>query len=370
MRIAYDHQIFCLQSFGGISRYFASLAGECRMMGEETGVFAPLHKNAYLDELPDGIVHGRRLERYPPKSRPMMLAINRLLSKKTVAAWRPHIVHETYYSASGIVPSGCPSVVTVYDMIHERFREHFAKRDRTSERKRAAVERAAHVICISENTKHDLIERFGVRNDKVSVVHLGFSLFSGNRNIENGERVPQRPFLLHVGIRKGYKNFSTLLRAVASSPRLRSDFDIVAFGSGPFNPEEAALLSKLGYREGQVRHTGGNDAELAACYRSAAAFVYPSLYEGFGLPPLEAMSHRCPVVSSNTSAMPEVVGNAGEYFDPSSAEDMAEAIERVVYSPGRSLELTELGSKRIRHFTWKRCAEKTIDIYRNLVGEQ
>lgn len=370
MRIAYDHQIFCLQSFGGISRYFASLAGESRMMGEETGVFAPLHKNAYLDELPDGIVHGRRLERYPPKSRPMMLAINRLLSKKTVAAWRPHIVHETYYSASGIVPSGCPSVVTVYDMIHERFREHFAKRDRTSERKRAAVERAAHVICISENTKHDLIERFGVRNDKVSVVHLGFSLFSGNRNIENGERVPQRPFLLHVGIRKGYKNFSTLLRAVASSPRLRSDFDIVAFGSGPFNPEEAALLSKLGYREGQVRHTGGNDAELATCYRSAAAFVYPSLYEGFGLPPLEAMSHRCPVVSSNTSAMPEVVGNAGEYFDPSSAEDMAEAIERVVYSPGRSLELTELGSKRIRHFTWKRCAEKTIDIYRNLVGEQ
>jgi glycosyltransferase involved in cell wall biosynthesis len=118
----------------------------------------------------------------------------------------------------------------------------------------------------------------------------------------------------------------------------------------------------------QDRQVSGDDKKLALLYSKAHAFIYPSLYEGFGLPPLEAMASGCPVVSSNTSSMPEVIRGSGEYFIPSSIEDMRSAIERVVYSGQRRSELISLGYENINDFSWQHCAEQTLQVYKKVAG--
>ena len=127
------------------------------------------------------------------------------------------------------------------------------------------------------------------------------------------------------------------------------------------------MAATLGLGNHQLVHRAGNDQVLASLYRNAAAFVYPSLYEGFGIPPLEAMAMGCPVISSNTSSLPEVVGDAGEYFDPLSEESMMAAMERVTQSSSRSGELVELGRQQYRKFSWEKCAQETMMVYRSLL---
>src|SRR5262249_28133837 len=149
---------------------------------------------------------------------------------------------------------------------------------------------ADHVICISENTRQDLVRLFGVDPARTSVVHLGYSLTAqaDPLHTDNGEG---RPTLLYVGSRTGYKNFTALLQAYASSPVLR-EFELIAFGGHPVLPDERKEIERLGIGD-RVRFESGSDRELAARYRAASAFVFPSKYEGFGIPPLEAMSHGC-----------------------------------------------------------------------------
>jgi glycosyltransferase involved in cell wall biosynthesis len=122
-------------------------------------------------------------------------------------------------------------------------------------------------------------------------------------------------------------------------------------------------LNKLGFADGQVRQVNGGDSILANYYRGAEAFVYPSLYEGFGIPPLEAMACMCPVVASNSSSMPEVIGDAGEFFNPYDQDDMTNAIERVVYSDERKESLKKSGIRRLSYFSWDKCALETLAIY-------
>jgi glycosyltransferase involved in cell wall biosynthesis len=140
----------------------------------------------------------------------------------------------------------------------------------------------------------------------------------------------------------------------------------VAFGGGEFKEDEKRLISKLGARSKQIIHKSGSDQELWQLYRNASAFIYPSKYEGFGLPPLEAMSLNCPVISSNTSSMPEVIVDAAEFFDPNDQNDLFRAISNVMSSKSRQEELRALGKKRVEKLSWGTCAKKTLDIYKTL----
>lgn len=367
MRIAFDYQIFTHQTFGGISRYFVELAKSLMTLEQQVQVFAPLHRNSYLASLPQGVVCGRRVGRYPPKTAQFFLTYNELVSWRQMVNWKPEIVHQTFYSARSVGPSGCPTVITVLDMIHELFAEEIRGSGRTVALEKIAVDRADHVICISENTKKDLMRIYGTPEEKISVVLLGFNQFAEGLHLPAARSSVVKPYLLFVGSRGGYKNFVGLLSAVAASPRLLADFNIVAFGGSGFSGAEQALIQSLGFSENQVRQVGGDDSLLGAYYRSARAFVYPSLYEGFGIPPLEAMAHNCPVISSSTSSMPEVVGDAGEYFDPSDTGDFCRAIEAVVYSESRVQSLKILGVARLAHFSWSKCAQETLDVYQALV---
>ena len=370
MRLAFDYQAFCRQSAGGISRYFCRLADQLHLCRETVGVFAPLYRNQYLAQVPSSLVHGTYLKSYPPKTAEAVVAVNRWLSRRQVGNWHPDLVHETYFSPKSVAPAGCPVILTVFDMIPELETE---ARDSASGTLRAtakcaAVARADRVICISEHTRQDLIRLFGTSPDKVSVAHLGCDSLPGADENSESRASSERPFLLYVGLRDGYKNFETMLRGIAWSSRLTEDFDVVAFGGGAFSARELALIRELGFRQGQVRQQAGDDRALARLYRAAAAFIYPSTYEGFGLPPLEAMTQGCPVICSDRSSIPEVVADAGEYFDPDQPESIARMIEAVVYSPARASALIAAGHRRAALFTWELCAQRHLDVYRSLVS--
>lgn len=366
MKIAFDHQIFTLQSYGGISRYFVQLAKGLLTEGDDIKVIAPYHQNNYLEELPGKLVRGRKLEHFPPKTSRLIHFVNQVVCNRKIREIQPDILHETYYSATQSVGNVKRRILTVYDMIHEKFPNEFPLKDRTAADKRKAVERADHIICISHSTKRDLCELLGILESKISVVHLGFERFSkAHRSSQIGKS--GRPYLLYVGNRGGYKNFKGTVRAISSKHYLSSNLDIIAFGGGPFTAEETDLINSLGFAQNSVRHVEGDDQILGSLYLDAAAFIYPSLYEGFGLPPLEAMAHDCPVISSDTSSMPEVIGSAAELFDPRSIDDQAEAICRVISNSSRRDELITAGRDRLRHFSWDKCTQETREIYLSLI---
>jgi glycosyltransferase involved in cell wall biosynthesis len=366
MRIAFDHQIFCWQEYGGISRYAFELAAELSTScGQDVAIFSPLYVNKYLAHAPPQLkIQGGRVPAFSRSGR-VYRAINALLVRPSIKSFKPDVVHETYYAARSVAPRKAKIVLTVYDMIHERFPEYFSIASPTRREKARAVERADHVICISEHTRRDLIEYLGVPPAKTSVVHLGFSLTVAPQVTIKDDGI-SRQFVLYVGSRTGHKNFAGLLHAYAGSRLLLDEFDLVCFGGGAFTPNERDLINKLGIPASRVRHVSGNDGLLGSFYQAARAFVYPSLYEGFGIPPLEAMSFGCPVVCSNNSSIPEVVGDAAEKFNPNDYESIRVAIEKVVGNDDLRARLIERGNVRATSFSWERCAQETLAVYQRV----
>lgn len=377
MKIAYDSQIFCAQTYGGVSRYFCEIASRiAKEPGVQVSISAPMHINAYLEHVPPGIVSGFRApntDRLQTKKganypRLALRGLGLLIGDWMLRAMKPDIVHETYFSPYRLGPRHARRVLTIHDMIHEKFASSFPHADKTARYKALAADRADHVICVSESTRRDAIEILGLSPDKTSVIYHGFDLMKDD-GVGAGEVfLPiKEPFLLYVGNRGGYKNFFRLLEAYGSSPQLKTGYKLICFGGGGFHADELKMMQALGLDSNQVMQLGGSDQLLAKLYERASAFIYPSLYEGFGIPPLEAMAHDCPVICSNTSSIPEVVGDAGEYFDPSDTESMRAAIERVVTSDSHRELLTVKGRARLQRFSWDRCAAETLDVYMNLI---
>lgn len=377
MKITYDSQIFCAQTYGGVSRYFCETASRIAKEPDvQVSITAPMHINAYLEHVPPGIVSGFRAPNvkhfqtnnggnYP---RLALRGLGLLFGDWMLRAIKPDIVHETYFSPYRLGPRRARRVLTIHDMIHEKFASSFPQADKTARCKALAAERADHVICVSESTRRDAIEILGLPLDKTSVIYLGFDLMNtAGARVEELVLPTRGPFLLYVGNRGGYKNFLRLLEAYGASPQLKTGYKLICFGGGAFHEDELKTMQTLGLDSGQVMQLGGGDQLLATLYERASVFIFPSLYEGFGIPPLEAMSHDCPVVCSNTSSIPEVVGDAGEYFDPANIESMRAAIERVVTSDSHRKSLITRGRERLKCFSWDHCAIETLDVYRKLV---
>lgn len=362
MKVLFDHQIFCTQRYGGFSKYFTSLARALvAMEGVEAKIVAPAHINGYLDSKISGICSFR----LPFMARGLnhrVVAIAPVF--RSVAGFiKPDVVHETHYILDGHhVPKSAAIVATCHDMIVEKGLHMDSDQLNGIRAKRQALERSDFIICISKNTQNDLLNLYPQLKDRTVVVHHGVTRVVPST--ASGANIPKQ-YLLYVGVRAGYKNFENFLRAFANSTRLRSDLEIVCFGGGRCTPDELKLFAELAIPVMQIHFLAGDDAFLAHVYANAAALVYPSAYEGFGMPLTEAMIQGCPVVSSRTSSLPEVCLDAAEYFDPENLEEMGSAIENVVFNSARRQELVTAGLQRSTAFTWESCASSTLSVYRH-----
>jgi glycosyltransferase involved in cell wall biosynthesis len=247
--------------------------------------------------------------------------------------------------------TGTPAATSILDLQHELFPQFFSRAERGYRRVayRAAVRESRCVIAISEHVKETIVERLGVPPERVRVIHLGIDL----ERLRPSD-MPREPFLLYPANGWPHKNHLRLLEAFGLLRRERPELWLVLTGSG---------LEHLPAIDGvHVRgHVPGE--ELLGLYRTASALVFPSLYEGFGLPPLEAMASGCPVASSDAGALPEVLADAPAYFDPIDPEEIAAAVSRVLKDPR---PFTEAGLVRAREFTWDACARKHDDVYEEL----
>lgn len=362
MKVVYDHQIFGWQEYGGISRYLYELALEINKLPDtQASVVSATYINQYLAQDPNKLTIVGFLAPKIPKFGRILRILNSWISWPLLRYLKPDIVHETYYSSSSIAPKSSKVIITVHDMIHELFEGNFSRFDKTSTAKKAAIERADHVICVSENTRNDLIRLFGIDPKKISVIYHGFSL--DKASMQALPIIFDAPYILYVGSRFGYKNFECLLEAFAIVKAHNPDLRLVCFGGGAFTRDEFMSANSLGLLSNDLIHMAGADATLANLYTFAQVFVYPSLYEGFGIPPLEAMSCGCPVACSGLSSIPEVVGEAGIYFDPLSSQNIADAIQSLLENPDLRAELVKVGFERVKQFSWHKCAVETRAIY-------
>ncbi len=282
---------------------------------------------------------------------------------------QPSVFFSPYY---GNARTNAAQVFTVHDMIHELFPRYFSREitwnRRFIEEKKNCLERASVLIAVSQNTAKDIVRCYPcVDPAKIVVIYHGVDdyFFQGQLVKTNGE---EKPFFLYVGLRSPYKGFTRLLEAFGRSG-LSRDFDLRVISSrgNGFSPQEATCIS--GYHlENNVRLTAAaNESDLCTNYRHAAALVYPSEYEGFGLPILEAMASGTLVATSSISSMPEVGGDVALFFDPYETESIANCLIRVAHlSSEERREHIQRGIARARTFTWERCEQQTVDVLQKL----
>jgi len=362
MNLFYTYDIFGGQRYGGISRYYFELIRRISARMSDVQVLAGLYINEYINSLPN--VAGLKVPQWK-FSNSIRLKISGIFQRIMLSrANSETIVHQTYYFQPIINFKG-KVVVTIFDMIYEKFPQYYPANYNISQLKRRCCERADKIIAISHSTKNDLVGFFGVSPEKIVVVYLASSLKSNNA--PSRVRPFSEPYLLFVGKREYYKNFAGLLQAFATSDSLKENFRIVCFGGEPVDSDEKERLKELGIA-GRVHYIRGDDGLLCNYYRNAAAFVCPSLYEGFGIPVLEAMEFSCPVICSNTSSIPEVAGEAAVYFDPSDPASMQQALENTLFDQELLNDLKKRGLGRQASFSWDRCAEETLAVYHSLLA--
>ena len=362
--VAFSGEVFRLQRFGGASRMVLELHRSLRASAVATFISS----TGSISTMTDGEdrLSDRSEFRYHGRGATHVAnTVGRRADRALLGALKaPWVVHRSYFGPRLRIDA--PIVVTVYDMIAELYPESFPRTDPTPRHKRESVREAALVFAISETTKSDLVRLLDCDPRKVRVLPLGVNAPVEEAEQQTAERegLGGTPYVLYVGQRGGYKNFSTLLDAFRA-PALKH-LELICFGGSPFSSDEVALIerSSLG---GRVRHVVGEDVLLGAFYRSANCFVYPSRYEGFGIPPLEAMVRGCPVIASTGGSIPEVVGAAAELVDPDDADGFAGAIARLQNDDVRRGELIKAGFVRAALYSWDKTADVALSAYRELI---
>lgn len=284
------------------------------------------------------------------------------------------LLHGTFYTLPAVCP--CPAVVTLHDITFDLHPEWFTRRARLAFGFAAAsARRARHVLTVSESSRRDICDRYGVDPSRVTAIPLAadesFARVDDERRLREvrARHATGDRFLLHVGAISPRRNIPRLLEAFARVRALAPDLTLAL--AGPVEPPSAPLeplIARLGL-EGAVRLMGYvPTADLPALYSAALAVVYPSLYEGFGLPVVEAMACGAPVVAGNTSSLPEVAGDAALLVDPLDTEALTQAIRSVVESRELRAHLSRAGGERAASFRWEETARRTLEVYRMAAG--
>lgn len=367
MSITVDGIIFELQRQGGISRYFTELllAVSARHSGLDINVLSAIpHPIAALSSDIGWRTIPAIGERQPESAllqgaRMLARAVNGRLTlrRQTDSVW-----HSTYYTTP--LRWRGPVVVTVHDLIYERAPELFKAREVKSviaARKRS-IRVADALCCVSEATRDDLLSLYDVSQEQVHIVSpaVPISLEAVPREAETA----REPFLLFVGGRGPHKNFGFLLRSYSTWEQ-RDSYALLVAGP-PLSPDELGLIRELGLQERVRIVAWPGDYFLGNLYQRASALVHPSLYEGFGIPVLEALHFDCPVAASSIRTSREIAGDSAFYFDPRIPDSLHMALTLATTPQGESGE--HLAPKASERFSWDQSAETMISVYRALGG--
>ena len=380
MKILYDYQIFNKQHFGGISRYFCELLDQFSRDPEIDFCLALRYsQNEHLHQQP-------QLNRFWTQRNDFFSdshfftrlqrgihinALNHVFNNQQESIRRLkeqdfNVFHPTYYDLYFLkYLKTKPYTLTVYDMIIELFPDMF-KGDTIAIQKKKVIECATKIIAISDNTKSDMIKFYDIEPEKIEVIPLATSL---HRSIPDSTlKLPQR-YILFVGNRGAYKNFTLFINSIASLLQKEIDLFLICAGGGIFSESEMHLLNDLKIRKQVLYYPVTNDSTLSQLYRKAILFIFPSRYEGFGIPVLEAFSCGCPVAASNCSSLPEVGGEAVIYFDPNNSESMQKVIEDIIQNKSMQESLRIRGYQRLKLFSWEMTAMNTKKVYDNLLSQ-
>lgn len=287
--------------------------------------------------------------------------------------WQADVLHVTYIGPF-FVP--CPLVVTVHDVAFKHHPEFFSPRDRLlfATLLPVTLQRASAVITVSRHARQEIIALFPYLSGKVHVTpEAASTLFrpigeEGSLQTVRSRYGIRSEFILAVGNLQPRKNLLRLISAFASVRHRMKSVQLVVAGKAQWKSSAIyAEVKRLGL-ESDIVFTGYvSDEDLALLYNAAKVFVYPSIYEGFGLPILEAMACGTPVVTSNTSSMPEVAGDAAILIDPYQEEQIGDAIQQVLTNPDLRLSLSEKGLKHAQRFSWHRTAQETVRVYQTVL---
>lgn len=366
MKIFYDGEIYSIYNRrpGGISNFFD-------------------HLISFVSQYYPCLLSSRRPEYLPHPTGPLLdisrsqfesrlSCLNNFISNQlfslTSTQFRPDLIHCTFYNQPRIYNKRIPIIYTAYDMIAEMWPDDLDPSGKHVLAKKRCFENAVAIPCISSSTRNDLLELYPYLEPKVSVIYLAGGLkptttidFKLCANLKDAQ------YLLYVGARNSYKNFTRFLHAFARVVPLFPGLHLKVVGP-PFNDGELELITRL-YIGGKITiYPDLDDSQLYLLYQFCTSFVYPSLYEGFGLPLLEAMASNAPVIASNTSSIPEVVGSAALLFNPHSTDSIRDAIVQIVSSSTLREDLRRKGGLRSKQFTWDRTCLQYVDLYRSVLG--
>jgi glycosyltransferase involved in cell wall biosynthesis len=354
--VAYDPQIFLMQKRGGISRYFVELI-QAFHQNPALGINPVLIDSKVINEhaLSDlqklGVIDASGILQ---PWRELLLSLIKPVNK----SW--DIVHHTFYQKNFLNKySSHLQAVTLYDMIPEitnakgRFgNPHLAKE--------TYLRNCDLIFSISNSASTDAKRIYSLPNLQTHLTYLAQSqTFTLETEIQS---VRDSRYILFIGNRAGYKQGSLLIEAFAELTDLE-DLKLIFVGGGKFSDSEEILISKLKLT-GRVSQENASDIELNDLYRQAELYVMPSLYEGFGIPALEAMAVNCPVLLSNTSSLPEVGGDAAHYFTAGNEDSLSAAIREIVTNGDVRKAMVEAGTRQVKNFSWKKCAQETANAYR------
>lgn len=368
MKILFDAQTFNNQQFGGISRYFSEIITGIRNKGYQS-----IPKKIYADNL-----HLRQsslskfdlftqIKYFRGKAR-----ISNVLKKnqendiiRKIKEGNYDVFHPTYYDARFLdyKPNNKPFVLTVHDMIHEIYLDSlFGCEHKETTDKRLLIPEADHIIAVSESTKQDIMMLFpAVREDKITVIYHGNSL---KINKLKNTSIFNSSYFLYVGMRNSYKNFDWLLKSI-SGYLLENDHHLVCAGGHSFSAEELKMIHLLKLSKRVHYSSIENDNDLYSLYKNAKSLIIPSLYEGFGMPILEAFSCDCPVLTNTSSSLPEIAGSAAIYFNTGERKTLLKGLDEIQQDDIRNDKLIE-GKKQLGKFSWEKSVDQHIAIYKFL----
>lgn len=394
MKILYDYQAFYNQDFGGISRYFYELLKSYKNDINYSYELPMMHSNnrymiessefkpTILPRTPENHLYKlflkgiefkgkRRLfnikQKYFPSPSLSDLEANKKLSIEKIKEGNFDVFHPTYYDDYFLEYLGNkPYVISVYDMIYQIFPEYFLNGG--IDKNKILLQNASKILAISESTKKDLVSFYGIDEKKVEVTYLANSLIPGSQKDINEFFIAKLPenYLLFVGNRDAYKNFYFFIQAYCILLNEFKDLKIVCTGK-KFEIQELVYFENLGIK-GNIYHYYIDDEKLSILYQNAKAFIFPSMYEGFGIPVLEAFACGCPVIISNAGSLPEIGENAALYFEVKDINTLLKAIRKVLTNSNIRDKLINDGFEQLRKFSWNKTVEKTKNIYKNVLA--